>query len=71
MQQRDQLSPSNPVRPQVGTSLFKIVHSTKGLLQLRPGATRGPQAPQTPLNILTYPASRMIMVQFIVRNSVD
>ena len=42
----------------------------QGLLQLRPGATREP-APQTPLNILTYPTSCMIMIQLIVRNPID
>jgi len=42
-----------------------------GFAATETGATREPLAPRTSLNILTYPASCMIMVQLIVRNPID
>ena len=42
-----------------------------GFAATETGATREPLAPRTSLNILTYPASGMIMVQLIVRNPFD
>jgi hypothetical protein len=84
MQQRAQLSPSNPVRPQVGTFLCKIVHLARVISKRDRGdegapdhaavehvAGLAPKRPPMPLNILTYPVSCMIMVQLIVRNPID
>ena len=70
MQQRAQLSPSNPMRPQVETSYLKIVHSNGVVDKPGPAAWGHKLAPR-PFYILTYPVSYMIMVELIVRNPID
>ena len=69
MQRRDQLSPSNPVRPQVGTSSFKIVPLAR-VVRKRGLTSQGTKAPRRPAYILTYPAACMIMIELIVRNPI-